>query len=94
MRYFLVEQVLIPKGAYNGQKLIKLVRIKTTANVISTIPHVPLTVSVKNRVVKIAASTSRMMRSEEPMFAFIKELLFWQTCHFNGFCEVTFVTSV
>jgi hypothetical protein len=94
MRYFLVEQVLIPKGAYNGQKLTKLVRIKMTDNVISTIPHVPLTVSVKNRVAKIAASTNRMMRSEEPMFALIKELFLGQTCHFNGFGEVTFVTRV
>jgi hypothetical protein len=67
----LIEQVLIPKGAYKGQKLTKLVRVKTTANVISTMPHVPLTVSVKKRVAKTAASNNRMIRSAEPIFAFI-----------------------
>jgi len=39
-------QVLNPNGAYNGQKLIKLVSIKTPARMSKTIPSVPLTVPV------------------------------------------------
>jgi len=76
MLYFLVEQVLIPNGTYNGQKLTTLVRNNTTDIVISTIPHEPITVSVKKSVAKIAASTNRMMRSGEPMFALIEELFY------------------
>jgi hypothetical protein len=34
-------QVEIPKGKYKGQKLIKLVRIKTPAKIKSTIAKVP-----------------------------------------------------
>jgi hypothetical protein len=77
MGYFLVEQVLMPKGAYKGQKLTKLVSVKTTANVISTMPHVPLTVSVKKSVAKTAASNNRMMRSADPIFAFIVGIILW-----------------
>jgi hypothetical protein len=75
MGYFLVIHVLIPKGAYRGQKLTIPVRVKTTASVISTIPHVPLTVSVKKSVAKTAASNNRMMRSADPIFAFIVEII-------------------
>lgn len=37
----LVAQVLIPNGAYKGQKLIKLVITKIPAKTNSTIPSVP-----------------------------------------------------
>ncbi len=75
MCYFLVEQVLMPKGAYKGQKLTKLVRVKTTASVISTMLHVPLTVSVKKSVAKTAASNNRMTRSTDPIFDFIVRII-------------------
>ena len=38
---------LIPKGAYNGQKLTKLVKTKTPATTSKTIPRVPVIVFVK-----------------------------------------------
>jgi hypothetical protein len=69
--YFWVVQVEIPKGAYSGQKLTKLVSVKTMASTSNTIPIVPLTVSVKNKVAKTAASRRRMILSVVPMFAFI-----------------------
>lgn len=71
MVYFLEGQVLMPSGTYKGQKLIRLVRMNTTASAIRTMPHVPLTVSVKKRVAKIAANINRIIRSAEPMFVFI-----------------------
>ncbi len=36
------EQVLIPNGAYSGQKLIKLVKANMAAKASSTIARVPL----------------------------------------------------
>jgi hypothetical protein len=45
--YFFALQVFIPKGAYNGQKLIKLVSKKTTARIIKTRPKVPEMTLVK-----------------------------------------------
>jgi hypothetical protein len=75
MCYFLIEQVLKPKRAYSGQKLTKLVSVKTTAIAMSTMPHVPLNVSLKNSIAKIAAKTKRMIRSAAPIFAFMFEVV-------------------
>jgi|JI91814CRNA_FD_contig_21_5705552_length_446_multi_3_in_0_out_0_1 hypothetical protein len=44
---FLVGQVLKPKGAYSGQKLIRLVNTNTTANTKSSMPSVPVIVPLK-----------------------------------------------
>lgn len=38
---------LIPNGAYNGQKLIRLVKTNTPASTNSTMPNTPEMVSVK-----------------------------------------------
>lgn len=69
--YSFFEQVLNPKGAYSGQKLIKLVKINTAASTNRTIPQIPVTVFVKWSTIKIAAKINRMKRSVEPMFFFI-----------------------
>lgn len=45
--YFFTAQVLIPKGAYKGQKLMKLVRTNTADKPINTIPNVPEMMFVK-----------------------------------------------
>ncbi len=43
----MVRQDEIPKTAYKGQKLMKLVRLKTAASITRTMPKVPLTTFVK-----------------------------------------------
>jgi hypothetical protein len=45
--YSFFAQVLNPKGAYSGQKLIKLVKINTAARTNKTIPQIPVIVFVK-----------------------------------------------
>lgn len=44
---FLVEQVFNPTIAYKGQKLTRLVSIKTAPNITNTSPNVPGIVPVK-----------------------------------------------
>jgi hypothetical protein len=44
--FSLTLQELIPNGAYKGQKLIMLVYTNIPASINSTIPNVPVTVSV------------------------------------------------
>ncbi len=39
---FFAGQLLMPKIVYNGQKLTKLVRMKTAATTNATIPQVPV----------------------------------------------------
>ena len=68
---FFIVQVLIPKGAYNGQKLIKLVKRNTPARTNNTIPKVPVIVPVKYNAAIIAAMMNRIIRSELPMFFFM-----------------------
>lgn len=68
---FLTPQVLIPKGAYKGQKLIKLVNKKTPANTKRTIPTVPVIIPVKYNTAIIAATIALMIRSEFPIFFFM-----------------------
>jgi hypothetical protein len=69
--YFLAARVEMPKGRYKGQKLIKLVRRKTTAKMTKTSPKVPETVPVKYNKAIVAARITRMARSADPMFFFI-----------------------
>ncbi len=45
--YYSLLLVLKPKGAYNGQKLIKLVSAKITAATTNTIPNTPATIPWK-----------------------------------------------
>lgn len=61
----------MPKGRYNGQKLIKLVSRNTAAKITSTSPNTPETVPVKYNKAIVAARIMRMMRSAAPMFFFI-----------------------
>lgn len=61
----------MPKMEYSGQVLIKLVNTNTAPSTSNTIPSVPVTVLVKYRAAKIAANTSLMILSAEPMFFFI-----------------------
>lgn len=68
---FFIGQVLIPKGAYKGQKLIKLVKRNTTASTNNTIPKVPVSVPVKYNTPIIAAIMNLMIRSVLPMFFFM-----------------------
>lgn len=67
--YFL--QVLIPTKVYSGQKLITDVARKTPPNTSNTVPHVPVTVPVKNRAENTIAKITRIIRSVFPMFVFI-----------------------
>lgn len=70
--YFLPEeQVDMPRGAYKGQKLIKLVRTMTAARIIRMIPSVPLIRFVKNSATITAAIINLIILSAEPMFFFI-----------------------
>ncbi len=69
--FFCIGHVLIPKGAYNGQKLIKLVKRNTPARTNNTIPNVPVIVPVKYNAAIIAAMMNLMIRSELPMFFFM-----------------------
>ncbi len=63
--------VLIPKGKYNGQKLIKLVSTNTLAKASNTIPNVPGITFVKNRIAMTAAIINRIILSAFPIFVFI-----------------------
>ncbi len=76
LQLFLTLQVLIPKGAYSGQKLMKLVKTKTAERTISTIPKVPVNVPVKYNTLTIAAIITLIILSAEPIFFFIIMLLF------------------
>lgn len=73
--YFLIGQVDIPKMEYKGQKLIKLVSVKTQAITKSTIPKVSVITLVKNKKNKIAEINNLITRSTDDMFFFIIHLL-------------------
>jgi hypothetical protein len=66
--FFIVE---IPKGRYNGQKLMKLVATKTIASTPRIIAVVPLIIFRAYKTPTIAASTILKTRSTDPMFFFI-----------------------
>ena len=63
--------VLNLKGAYNGQKLIRLVSKKIPAKTSKMMPNAPITVPLKYNTAIMIASTARMMRSAVPIFAFM-----------------------
>jgi hypothetical protein len=69
--FHFVLHVLIPNGAYKGQKLIKLVARNTTARTNSTIPNVPGITPVKYKNAITTGTTVRRIRSVDPMFGFI-----------------------
>jgi hypothetical protein len=69
--FHFVLHVLIPNGAYKGQKLIRLVATNTTASTNSTIPNVPGMTPVKYNSAITTATTVRRIRSVDPMFGFI-----------------------
>ena len=66
-----LEHVLIPKGTYRGQKLIKLVTANTIAMPKRTIPNVPEMIPIKYKTATIAAKTNRSNLSRLPIFFFI-----------------------
>lgn len=56
---------------YNGQKLIKLVKVNTQAMINNTIPRVPVITLVKNKKNKIAEISNLIPLSTDDMFFFI-----------------------
>lgn len=64
-------RVLIPKGRYKGQKLIKEVSTNTRARTPRTIAHVPEMTFMKYSTAMMAAIVIRMILSVFPMFFFI-----------------------
>lgn len=75
MRFFYITyfvlQVEIPKGAYKGQKLMKLVAKKTPPKISKINPKVPEIVPVKYKTAITIAIKLRMILSVEPMFFFM-----------------------
>ena len=63
--------VFIPKGTYNGQKLIKLVATNTIAMPKRTIPSVPEMIPIKYKTATMAANPNRSNLSMLPIFFFI-----------------------
>ena len=68
--FFFIE-VLMPKGKYNGQKLMNDVRINTTAKMPNTIANVPEIVFVKYNTPITTAISIRIALSVVPIFFFI-----------------------
>lgn len=66
-----IEQVLKPKGAYKGQKLIKLVITKTPARISKTVPRVPEIVPVYASTPITTAISILIILSADPIFFFI-----------------------
>lgn len=69
--FHLVLQVLIPSKVYNGQKETTLVRAKTAATTNKTIPNVPEITPKKYNAANVTPTKILIMRSVEPIFAFI-----------------------
>ena len=66
----------MPKIAYNGQKLRKLVNKKTIPKINTIIPMVPVIVCVKYEMAQMTAANHLIMRSIVPTLYFIKLFLF------------------
>jgi hypothetical protein len=64
-------EVLIPKGKYKGQKLMKDVSTKTTAKTPNTIANVPEMIFVKYNAAITTAISIRIALSVAPIFFFI-----------------------
>lgn len=85
---------MIPNGAYNGQKLIKLVKTKIPAKANNTIPNVPGITFVKYKTAIIAAIITRITLSAPPIFFFMTIcFLFQQTYNVRYLKTVTKVTT-
>ena len=63
--------VLIPKGKYNGQKLINAVATKVKANTPSTMAKVPEMKLVKYKIATVIAKSNLTALSVVPIFFFI-----------------------
>jgi len=61
----------MPNGAYNGQKLTKLVNTKTPAKTNIIIPNVPSMVLVKYKIAIKIANAKRIILSIVPIFFFM-----------------------
>ena len=61
----------MPKGAYNGQKLIKLVSINTPARINKMVATPPEIWFVKYNIAITIATRMRITLSAEPIFAFM-----------------------
>jgi hypothetical protein len=68
--FFFIE-VLMPKGKYNGQKLMNDVSTNTTAKTPNTIANVPEITFVKYNVAITTATSMRIALSAVPIFFFI-----------------------
>lgn len=64
-------QVFIPKGTYNGQKLIKLVNTNTLASTNNTMPKAPEIILLKNKTAITAAIINLIILSAIPIFFLI-----------------------
>jgi hypothetical protein len=69
--YFFFAPVLMPKGRYSGQKLIKLVRINTADKTNNTIATVPEITFAKYNPITTRATRILITLSIVPMFFFI-----------------------
>lgn len=70
-RFFPLPHVLNPNGAYNGQKLTKLVSKNTTPIAIAIKAVVPLMISVRYKIATPIAMSILNTRSAVPIFFFI-----------------------
>jgi hypothetical protein len=61
----------IPKGAYKGQKLMKLVKIKMAAKTKSTMAVVPEMLPIKYKIAITTAASILTALSIVPIFFFI-----------------------
>lgn len=68
---YLVLQVLIPNGAYNGQNETNEVNTKIPAKASKIMPKVPGMLPVKYKAAMMMARTTRTARSTLPMFFFM-----------------------
>jgi len=68
---FFFFEVLMPKGKYNGQKLMNDVSTNTTAKMPNTIANVPEITFVKYYVAITTATSMRIALSIVPIFFFI-----------------------
>ena len=78
--------MLIPKGRYKGQKLIKLVSTKTAENTSKTIPKTPEITPVKNKTPTTTATSIRMALSINPIFFFIFLILRFKQIYGQSVC--------
>jgi hypothetical protein len=76
--------VFIPKGRYNGQKLIKLVRMNTPAKISSTMPSTPVITLVKYKVTITRATRILITLSINPIFFFIDDNFKVRVCKTVG----------